>query len=375
MKEYIVKNGNKLKIGYTTGVCACAASKACAVMLFTKEKIEKIDIIVPLGIKFSIDIYDVEITDSYVKCSVIKYSGDDPDVTNGMKIFAQVSKKENEIIIKGSEGIGIVTLDGLKVKKGNYAINPKPMEMIKENIKYVCEKYNYNKGIEVIISAPEGEKIADKTFNKRLGIVGGISILGSTGIVEPMSEKAIIDTIKTEIDLKYTAQNKNIIFNLGNYGYDFLKSKFNINLNESIKCSNFIGEAIDYAVYLNFENILIVGHIGKMVKLAGGIMNTHSKIADCRMEILSAHCAMAGMKSEKIKKIMNCINTDSVISLIKRWNFEKKVFKSLKESILKKLEYRSGGKTKIEFIIFDSQNNVIISNYTESNYFKPKYKS
>lgn len=370
MKEYVVKNGNKLKIGYTTGVCACAASKACAVMLFTKEKIEKIDIIVPLGIKFSIDIYDVEITDSYVKCSVIKYSGDDPDVTNGMKIFAQVSKKENEIIIKGSKGIGIVTLDGLKVKKGNYAINPKPVEMIKENIKYVCEKYNYNKGIEVIISAPEGEKIADKTFNKRLGIVGGISILGSTGIVEPMSEKAIIDTIKTEIDLKYTAQNKNIIFNLGNYGYDFLKSKFNINLNESIKCSNFIGEAIDYAVYLNFESILIVGHIGKMVKLAGGIMNTHSKIADCRMEILSAHCAMAGMKSEKIKKIMKCINTDSAISLIERWNFEKKVFKSLKEFILKKLEYRSDGKTKIDFIIFDSQNNVIISNYTESNYFK-----
>lgn len=358
MPDYIVKNGKKLKKGYTTGTCACAASKAAALMLFTGEYISKICVCLPNEEKIFINIYDSEIHKDYVTCSVIKQSGDDPDVTDGIKIFSKVEKTKHNIEICGGNGIGKVTKDGLKIKKGSPAINPVPMEMIKREAEEICHKMKYTDGLKITISAPDGEKIAKNTFNERLGIIGGISILGTTGIVEPMSDNAIIETIKTEIEM-LSKTEENILLTPGNYGKSFAETKFNLDFEKGIKYSNFIGEALDYSIYCNFKKILIIGHFGKLIKVAGGIMNTHSKIADCRMEFIGLYCALCKADESKIRKILNCITTDEALSYLENWNIKQKVLEEIKISLIQKLNYRIKNKADIEFIVFGKENEIL----------------
>lgn len=360
MDKYILKNGKKLRCGYTTGSCVAAATKASILMLLTRKIIYSVEILTPSGIKFITDIDNIDINENYVSCSVKKDGGDDIDATNGMDIYSKVTKCESGINIYGGEGIGKVTRKGLKVDVGKSAINPVPLKMIEDNTKQIFKSENYNGGINILIYAPKGREIAKKTFNEKLGIIGGISILGTSGIVEPMSESAILETIKTEIDV-FSEKNKEIILiTIGNYGRDFVKNKFKIDLDKGIKCSNFIGETIDYACYCNFKRILLIGHIGKLIKIAGGIMNTHSRIADCRMEILAAHCALCGIKLDMIKQIMNCITVDEAIEIISKTKLEKEIFKSINKKIKEHLIYRTKGKLEIEFIIFDSNENIIM---------------
>ena len=346
-----------LRHGFTTGSCAAAATKAAALMLLSKEALPSVKIVTPKKIELNLEVIDISIQKNCVSCAIIKDAGDDPDVTNGIKIYATVSKCESGIHISGGKGVGRVTKKGLEVAVGEAAINPVPLEMIKSELLLVKEKYAYEYGFQVVISVPEGEKVAEHTFNSRLGIIGGISILGTTGIVEPMSERAIIDTIKAEMNVIKASGEKNLIIAPGNYGIDFLKNCFAIDLDKAVKCSNFIGEAIDYACYLKFEKILLVGHVGKIVKLAGGIMNTHSKIADCRMEILAAHAAMAG--AIDIHSIMEATTTEQAFQIICDEGLMKKVSKSLSEKIQFHLEYRIKNALEIEFISF-SGNKVLL---------------
>lgn len=354
--DFIVKNGKKLKIGYTTGTCASVAAKAAVSMLVLGDIVEKIEYSIKTNHKFSIDIHDIQINKDEVVCSVIKISGDDPDVTNGIKIFAKARKIEEGIIIDGGIGIGRVTKSGLKVKVGEAAINPEPRAYIIEAIRSVLDKSDYNGGVEVIIFSPEGEERAKKTYNERLGIIGGISILGTTGVVEPMSEKAIIETIKLEIN-KYKGEKK-LLLTVGNYGKSFVENK--LGLKDGVKCSNFIGEALDYAGYIGFEDILLVGHAGKLIKLAGGIMNTHSRIADCRIEILAAHAAMAGLKQDTILKIMNSITVEEAFSIISCFKQKDIILNSISQNIRKHLELRLAGKSKINFILFLNDNKLLL---------------
>ncbi|MGE4214409.1 MAG: cobalt-precorrin-5B (C(1))-methyltransferase CbiD [Anaerotignaceae bacterium] len=329
---YITQNNKRLKCGYTTGSCAAMAAKAACMMLLTGKTVEQINIPTPKGIEVWADVTEIEILPHKVSCAIVKDGGDDIDATHGLKIFATVRRTENGIIIDGGTGVGRVTKKGLNQPVGNAAINSVPRKMIEGEVLKVCQSYGYKKGIEVIISVPLGEEVAKKTFNPRLGIVGGISIIGSSGIVEPQSLKAISDTIYVEMKMLSKNGITQMIATPGNYGEAFIKAMDSIKGISEVKCSNFSGDTLDYAVELGFKKVLLIGHIGKFVKLAGGIMNTHSSFADCRMEILAAHGAMFGADA---KKIMDCITTDEVIGVLDKEKIREQVMKS----VIKKAEY------------------------------------
>jgi cobalt-precorrin-5B (C1)-methyltransferase len=213
--------------------------------------------------------------------------------------------------------------------------------------------------MNIEIFVPNGEEIAKKTFNARLCILGGISILGTTGIVEPMSEKALVDTIKILIDKQYQEDKDNVLLSPGNYGREYCKKNLNIDIDKGIKYSNFVGEALDYLVYKGYKRVLIVGHIGKLVKLAGGIMNTHSNVADCRMEILASHSAINGASCELVGKIMNCITTDEAVLLLERSKILEKVMASILKKIQFHINYRVKEKLQAEIIIFSNSDTII----------------
>ena len=334
LNEYITKDGKKLRMGYTTGSCATAAAKAAAIMLLTQKAVKNICLITPKGIEINIDIEDININNNYVSCAVKKDSGDDPDVTNCMLIYAMVSLIDKpEIIIDGGEGIGRVTKPGLNQPVGNAAINSTPRQTITRELETVAEDFNYNGGFSVVISAPQGEEISKKTYNSRLGIIGGISIIGTSGIVEPMSDSAIVDTIKAELNIKLNENRKCLLITPGNYGEDFLKEDFKGISNTVVKCSNFIGDTLEYASELQFENILLIGHIGKIIKLAGGLFNTHSKYGDCRAEIIATHSVLCGADKTTIKQIYNSVTTDEMIDKLKNIGILDKVMVSIMDKI------------------------------------------
>ncbi|AEY65206.1 cobalt-precorrin-5B (C(1))-methyltransferase CbiD [Clostridium sp. BNL1100] len=356
MGEFIVKNGKRLKCGYTTGSCAAAAVKACTLMLLGNTTIDEVIITAPKGIRLTLQIGDILKQKEWVSCSVKKDAGDDPDVTNGIKIFAKVKKLEKEILIEGGSGIGRVTKAGLQCAVGEAAINPVPRQMIHEVLREVSDTFGYKGGFSVVISAEDGEEIAKKTFNPRLGITGGISILGTTGIVEPMSEKALIETIHKEIDVR-TAQNiEYFLVTSGNFGRDFALKRFGLDIDSGLKCSNYIGETIDYAVYKNIKNILLIGHAGKLCKIAGGIMNTHSRTADCRCEIFAAHSALSGASKECIRKIMQAMTTDEINGILREEGLEEVVNMSILEKIKFHLNHRANFKSGIEVVMFTDLN-------------------
>ena len=352
MKEIIVKDGKELRCGYTTGSCAASAAKAGAIMLLGDEEVETVAIKTPKGVSLYLQIEDIQKQKDWVSCAVTKDAGDDPDATNGIKINARVEKAKQGIHIDGGLGVGRVTQKGLACAVGEAAINPIPRKMIEDALLEVAQKYKYKGGFSVVISAENGEEIAKKTFNPRLGIVGGISILGTSGIVEPMSEKALIDTIHLEIDSKTITQNNNLLISPGNYGREFALKEFGLDLDFGIKCSNFIGETIDYAVYKKVKNILLIGHAGKLCKVAGGIMNTHSRMADCRCEIFAAHAALAGPSRKHIEKIMNSVTTDEISVLLHEFNIANQVYESILSKIRYHLNYRASDKCIIEVIMF-----------------------
>ena len=317
MEEFIVRDGKQLRLGYTTGSCAAAASKAAAFMLLSGKKKETITITPPKGITLNLEVLEITMEPDRVRCAIRKDGGDDPDITHETLVFAEVTRqKEPEITIDGGFGVGRVTKRGLDQPVGNAAINSTPRRMIRENVEEVCKLFDYKEGLNIVISVPEGERLAKKTFNPRLGIVGGISILGTTGIVEPMSEKALLDTIRVELRQRRATGSDYVLLVPGNYGADFIKNGIGIDPVLAVQSSNFIGDTIDMCKDLGFKGALLIGHIGKLVKIAGGMMNTHSKYGDCRMEIMGAHAAAAGVKPECIDEILNCVACDDVLRIL-----------------------------------------------------------
>lgn len=358
--SFMVNSGRELRIGYTTGSCAAAAAKAGAIMLFEKHKVNKVQLVLPDGREIGLPIEDIVMDGGMVSCCVVKDAGDDPDATDGIKIYARVSKKEGDIIIDGGIGVGRVTGIGLPCEIGEAAINPVPKKMIEKALLKVADLYGYKDGFEVEIYVPDGKEIAKKTFNERLGITGGISILGTTGIVEPMSESSLIETIKLEIGIK-KKNGQNVSFlSPGNYGLEFARVQLELDIDDAVKCSNYIGEALDYALYLGFEKLLLVGHIGKLVKIAAGIMNTHSKIADCRNEIFTAHCALEGANKKTIEKIMNARTTNEIHDILVSGNLSYKVYRRILQKIEFQLNYRVMKKMQIGVVVFSNENGVLM---------------
>ena len=349
-----------MRHGFTTGSCAAAASKAAAFMLLFGTEKKNISIITPKGLTYSPDILDIKREDEKVSCSVIKDGGDDPDATSGAHVCSEVSivsrtEEGVSVIIDGGFGVGRVTKPGLDQPVGNAAINHVPREMIEKEVKEVCQAADFHGVLKVVISVPEGEEIAVKTFNPRLGIVGGISIIGTSGVVEPMSMQAILDTIKVELNQHKAQGYICAAVSPGNYGLEYMKQAYNYDLDRSVKCSNFIGDTIDMAAELGFESMLLTGNLGKLVKVAGGIMNTHSKEGDCRMEIMSAAALQEGVPAEVCLKILDCVMTDEAIRLIDEAGKKDAVMQRLMDKIMFFLKKRAGGRMEIECILYSSK--------------------
>ena len=353
---YVIKNNKKLRLGYTTGSCAAGAAKAAAKMLLTGERMDQVELWTPKGILLNLQILDITQEEQMVSCAVRKDGGDDPDMTNQMLIYATVRKSpESGIFIDGGPGVGRVTRPGLEQPVGNAAINRVPREMIERAVRKECEKAGYEGGISVVISAPEGEKIAQKTFNPRLGIVGGISILGTSGIVEPMSEAALIRSIEIEMDMQIAQGAEYLLVTPGNYGRDYLKEAMKqLPFEQAIKCSNYVGETLDMAVAKGVKGILFVSHIGKFVKVAAGIMNTHSHQADARMEVLASNAIRAGADLETARKILAGETTDEALEILKDTSWFAQTMKEIAGRIQYYLNHHTYGKLLTGAVIFSN---------------------
>ena len=355
MDSCITKDGKKLRRGYTTGSCAAAAAKAAAIMLLENRELASIWLMTPRGFGLDLPLSEVRRNEGCVSCGIVKDSGDDPDITNGMTVYAQVKKTDKPgINIDGGEGIGRVTKPGLDQPVGNAAINSTPRRMITEELLQVCEDNGYTGGLDVIISAPKGIELAKKTFNPRLGIVGGLSILGTTGIVEPMSDEAVVETIRTELSMRAAEGKTVILFTPGNYGSSYIKDALQINPDIAVLTSNFIGDAFELATEAGFKAALLVGHIGKLVKLAGGMMNTHSRWGDCRMEVFAAHAGLHGASVQVIEQIMNSAMSDDVLSILDGAGIREQVIVSLMDKIQYHLDHKAGGSMSVGALMFSN---------------------
>ncbi|MCR5674111.1 MAG: cobalt-precorrin-5B (C(1))-methyltransferase CbiD [Lachnospiraceae bacterium] len=347
-----------MRKGFTTGSCAAAAAKAAAVMLLRGNRMESIGIDTPAGVRYKPAIEDITIAESSVRCAVRKDAGDDPDVTDGALIYATVSfaedggEKEEAVEIRGGSGVGVVTRPGLDQPVGNAAINTVPREMITAEVKEVMETFDHHGTLLVEISVPGGEELAAKTFNPRLGIEGGISIIGTTGIVEPMSIRAILETIRVEISQAKAMGAQVLVASPGNYGLEFMRTRFSYDLDRAVKCSNFIGETIDMAADAGFREMLLCGHMGKLVKVSGGIMNTHSREADCRMELMAASAIRCGASRETAAHILESVSTEEAYACYLAEGIEKRCGDDLMDRIDLYLNRRAGDRLRVACMMY-----------------------
>lgn len=357
--KYVIKDNKKLQMGYTTGSCAAGAAKAATIMLLTGNDVRSVELMTPKGILLTLEIKEKSKGEGFVSCAVEKFAGDDPDVTDKALVYAKVSKTNeaggsNKVNIDGGLGVGRVTKPGLDQPVGNAAINHVPREMITAAVKDICETFEYFGDIDVEISIPAGVELARKTFNPRLGIEGGISVLGTSGIVMPMSEDALIASIKIEMSMKREGGAEYLLITPGNYGTNYLTTALPFESKKAVKCSNYIGNTIDMAIELGTKGILFVGHFGKFVKLAGGIMNTHSHNADCRMEIIVTNAMMAGVPREVLTEITKCVTTDDAVKLLKESGYLEATMDRIMERMLFYVNQRAYNELKIGIITFSN---------------------
>ena len=358
---YVIRNQKKLRFGYTTGSCAAGAARGAVRLLLGEDEISEVELMTPKGILLHLEILDRKRSENAASCAVRKDAGDDPDTTNGILVYAKVEKflirsdMEDRIVIDGGIGVGRVTKPWLSQKVGEAAINPVPRAMILQAVEEIADQYHYEGGLKVTISVPEGEKIARKTFNPRLGIVGGISILGTSGIVEPMSEKALIDSIRVEMTQHAAMGEQYMLVTPGNYGADYLREHMELPFEKNIKCSNYVGETIDMAVDMGVKGILFISHIGKFVKVAAGIMNTHSHSADARMEVLCSNAIRAGGDLACARSILQCNTTDEALRVLDENHILKETMKEITDRIQFYLDHRSYQQILLGAVIFSNE--------------------
>jgi cobalt-precorrin-5B (C1)-methyltransferase len=359
MDTFEIKNGKKLRCGYTTGSCAAAAAKAAATMILTGQPVCAVRLATPKGIVLQLDIEDCRCQPDVVTCAVRKDAGDDPDITDGLRIYATVEKIGQGVDIDGGSGVGRVTKEGLACAVGEAAINPTPRRMIRETVLAVAQEYGYTGGFKVTISIPGGAGLACKTFNPRLGIVGGLSVLGTSGIVDPMSEQALIDTIHVEMNARQAAGEQHLLAFFGNYGVDFSRDILHADVSKRITFSNYIGEMLDYAVYCGFTDVLVIGHIGKLVKVAQGIMNTHSRYADGRTTLLALDAVFSGAAPATARAIYDSITTDEAVRILQKNSLLEPVMAQICDKIDYYMKQRAGDTIRTGAIIFSNTYGVL----------------
>lgn len=360
LELYIPVGRQRLRCGYTTGTCAAAAAAGAAARLLTGETLPAVRIITPAGVAVEAELLQHAAGEGWAACAVRKDGGDDPDVTDGALIFARVERTDTPgIVIDGGEGVGRVTLPGLDQPVGAAAINSTPRRMIAEQLESAAAKVGYTGGLRVVISVPEGEALARRTFNPRLGIVGGISILGTSGIVKPMSEAALLDSLYLEMDQRRAAGTEDLLLTPGNYGESFAREVLGLNLDRWCMCSNYLGAAIDHAAGAGFRSVLVVGHLGKLIKAAAGCMNTHSKTADARRETLTAHAALAGADGALLRALFDSPTTDAGVELLQQAGLLEPVMASIGEALDGQLKRRAGEGLTIEAFFFSNQYGIL----------------
>ena len=333
--DHTVRSGQRLlRCGYTTGTCAALAAQGATRLLLMGTVPDELMLCTPKGWEVTVLPEFCRLQREAAVCSVVKDAGDDADVTDGMSIVATVQKSAVlGVTIDGGKGVGRVTKPGLDQPVGAAAINHVPRQMIMQQVTEICRICGYAGGISVVISIRGGEEAAKRTFNPQLGVEGGLSILGTSGIVEPMSEQAIVDTIALEIR-QHAAVTSRLILTPGNYGMDFLHAQGWDGRNVPVvKCSNFLGEALDCAAVEGIRELLLVGHIGKLVKVAGGIMNTHSRYADCRTELFCAHAALCGAGMEVCRALMSAATADACLEILEKAGLREVVLQSLLQAV------------------------------------------
>ena len=375
LEEYINVGTKRMRCGYTTGTCAAAAARAASELLITGELVPAVTVATPAGIDVIVEVEEHDLGEGWAQCAVRKDSGDDPDVTEGVLVYARVEHcDEPGIHIDGGVGVGRVTREGLDQPVGAAAINSTPRRMIAEQVGAVLASAGAasdapdavgesdsadERGLLVIISIPAGVELAAKTFNPRLGIEGGISVLGTGGIVRPMSEDALISSIELEMRTIHARGIRDLLVVPGNYGRDFACGQLNLNMDAAVSCSNYFGATLDAACVLGYERLLIVGHIGKMAKVAGGIMNTHSRVADCRVEVLAAHAALVGAPQEAVVQIMHAATTDAALDALIACGYKEAAVASLMRNLADKLNHRVGGALQVEAIVFSNVHGIL----------------
>lgn len=351
-------SGKPLRKGYTTGSCAAAAAKSAALSIIKQEAVVRPEISLPDGNIISMPAIIEYIEKDSAKVCVVKDAGDDPDVTNGIKICAEISLNQNaSIVIDGGEGVGRVEKEGLAAPPGRAAINPGPMKMIKEAVHVALHESSSFNGADVIISVPEGKEIAKRTFNEKLGVKGGISILGTSGIVEPMSENALKESIKLEMRqlLLDADENETLYLVFGNYGLRFVKERLGDDV-KIIKISNFAGEMLEHALSLGHRKICICGHIGKMIKIAGASFNTHSSCSGGGIQTLCAYAGLCGADIKTLKDVFSSNSSDSALEKLNERLKEdvcKMTVNETEKSIQARLKKSGYEKTQPGVAIFD----------------------
>ena len=351
LEHYISVGQKRLRCGYTTGTCAAGAAAAAAEALLSGRVPPSLRLETPAGISVFLEPELVEQSRDRAVCGVRKDAGDDCDVTDGTLIVATVTRIPSGIEIDGGEGVGRVTRPGLNQPVGEAAINAVPRRMIEEQLREALKRSGQTCGLRAVISAPEGKALAERTFNPRLGIEGGISILGSTGIVRPMSRQALVDTTRVEMEMRRAEGVTDLLMTPGNYGAEFAEEKLGLDMNGGVQCSNFIGEAVDCAVNLDFSSLLLVGHIGKLCKLAAGIMDTHSRAADGRREVFVTHAMLCGASLPLLRRLYDAVTTDAALELLAQEGLAQPVMDSIAAAAGQALQRRAGA-MRTELILF-----------------------
>ena len=357
--EHYVRSGQKLlRCGYTTGTCAALGAAGAARLLLTGHTPESVGLRTPKGIVVEVAPRFCRRTATGAECAIVKDGGDDIDATTGLPVVAEVTllpDAPHTVTIDGGAGVGRVTKPGLDQPVGAAAINHVPRQMITEALLKEAETAGYSGGFSVIIRIEGGEQAAKRTFNPRLGIEGGLSVLGTSGIVEPMSQQALLDSLQLEIH-QAALHSRRLILAPGNYGLDYLAQNYpELHEIPIVKVSNFIGEALDMAAAEHFAEVLLVGHVGKLVKLAGGVMNTHSKQADCRTELFCTHAALCGADTATCRALMDAATTDACLDILTAANLKKTVMASLLQAIQLHLDRRAAEAFTVGAVLFSNQ--------------------
>ena len=344
-----------LRIGYTTGACAAAAAKAAAFALIGRRQVEGVRLLLPNGMKADFKIERCLFDKDRAICSVIKDAGDDPDVTDGAEVCAQVEWSKLGISIEGGEGVGRVTKPGLEVPVGEAAINPVPRKLIAQAVGEALGSGIMRRGVRVTISVPRGEELAKKTLNPRLGIVGGISILGTTGVVIPYSKEAYTASISLGLSVALACGCQEVILTTGRRSEKFAQGKFKLPEECFIQMGDFVGYALKECARKRVERAVIWGMVGKLSKLAKGIFYTHSSASEVDLDFLAEVAKGCGVRD--IGRLREAVTAHHFLKLL--GDEREKVCSRICLLAAEKAWEYVGGSLKIEVIMSDNEGNIL----------------